>query len=130
MELVRSIVGVSFALGPLVAVLILLNRRDRRAAQLRHTVVEQLALPELRGRMAVHIRCAICSGRSTVIAELLGGTPHEVWNVFTCLASSLPTHVRLLVHAVVDRRCTSQYTLETVTGRMSSDSTRLQLTTG
>ena len=107
-------------LGAVVILLTLLNRRDHRASRLRHTVLDQLTLPELRGRVGVHIQCAVLSWRRAVIVELLAGTPYEVWNVFTRLASRLPPRVRLVVHSTPDRGFTRPFTLETTTGRLPS----------
>ena len=99
MDVTRGVFGVVLIFGALVILLTLLNRRDRRASRLRHIVLEQLALPELRGRIGVHMQCAVFSRRRAVSVELLAGTPHEVWNVFTRLAARLPPRVRLVVHS-------------------------------
>jgi hypothetical protein len=98
MELARAVFGVAITVGPVVVVLILLNRRDRRAARLRHAVLDQLTLPELRGRIAVHIRCDLFSRRRMVTVDLLAATPQEVWQIFIGVADHLPPRVRLLVH--------------------------------
>jgi hypothetical protein len=120
MEVARGVLGVALILGALVSLLTLLNRRDRRASQLRHTVLDQLALPELRGRIGVHIQCAVFLRRRAVIVDLLAGTPHEVWNVFARLASRLPPRVHLVVHGAPDSEFTPPFALKTVSGRLSS----------
>jgi hypothetical protein len=99
MDVTRGVFGVVLIFGAVVILLTLLNRRDRRASRLRHIVLDQLALPELRGRVGVHIQYAVFSWRRAVIVDLLAGTPHEVWNVFTRLASRLPPRVRLVVYS-------------------------------
>jgi hypothetical protein len=99
MDVTRGVFGVALIFGAVVILLTLLNRRDRRASRLRHIVLDQLALPELRGRVGVHIQCAVFSRRRAVIVDLLAGTPHEVWNVFTRTASRLPPRVRLVVYS-------------------------------
>jgi hypothetical protein len=129
MDVARGVFGVAVIFGALVILLTLLNRRDRRASRLRHTVLDHLAMPELRGRVGVHIRCAVFSRRRAVIVDLLGGTPHEVWNVFTRLASRLPPHVRLVVHSAPDSGCTRPFALETTTGRPPSLVSRTSLVT-
>jgi hypothetical protein len=107
-----------------VILLTLLNRRDRRASRLLHTVLDQLALPEFRGRVGVHIQCAVLSPRRAVIVDLLAGTPCEVWNVFSCVASRLPPRVRLVVHGAPDSGSRRSFALETTTGRPPSHAPR------
>jgi hypothetical protein len=117
MDVARGVFGVAFIFSAVVILLTLLNRRDRRASRLRHTALGQLALPELRGRVGVHIQCAVFSRRRAVIVGLLAGTPHEVWNVFTRVASRLPPRVRLVVRSAPDSGFTRPFSLETTTGR-------------
>jgi hypothetical protein len=95
MDVARAVFGVAIVFGAFVILLTLLNRRDRRASRLRHTVLDQLALPQLRGRIGVHIQCAVLSWRRAVIVDLLAGTPYEVWNIFIRLASRLPPRRRV-----------------------------------
>jgi universal stress protein A len=121
MDVVREVFGVAFIFGAVVILLILLNRRDRRASRLRHTVLDQLARPELRGRVGVHIQSAFFSRRRAVSVDLLAGTPHEVWNVFTHMAFRLPPRVRLVVSITPSSRDTRQFGLQTTTGRCSAE---------
>ena len=118
MDVARGVFGVALTFGEVVILLTLLNRHDRRASRLRHTVLDQLALPELRGRVGVHIQCAVFSRRRAVTVDLLAGTPHEVWNVCTHMASRLPLRIRLVVHGALDRGYTRPFALETTTGRL------------
>jgi hypothetical protein len=127
MDVARGVFGMALVFSAVVTVLTLLNRRDRRASRLRHTVLDQLALPELRGRVGVHIQCAVLSRRRAVIVDLLAGTPCEVWNVFTRLASRLPPRVRLVVHSAPNSGFTRPFALETTTGRLSSRAPRASL---
>jgi hypothetical protein len=127
MDVVRGVFGVAIILGPVIILLTLLNWRDRRASGLRHTVLDQLALPALRGRVGVHIQCAVLSRRRAVIVDLLAGTPHEVWNVFTRMATRLPPRVRLVVHSAPDSGLTRPFALETTTGRLPSEAPRTSL---
>jgi hypothetical protein len=120
MDGARGVFGVMMICGAVVILLTLLNWCDRRALRLRHAVLDQLALPELRGRVGVQIHCALLSRRPAVFVDLLTSTPHEVWNVFTRLASRLPPHVRLVVYSTPDSWFTPPFTLETTTGRPSS----------
>lgn len=127
MDVARGVFGVALMFGAVVILLALLNRRDRRVSRLRHIVHGQLALPELRGHVGVHIQCAVFSRRRAVIVDLLAGTPYEVWNVFTRLASRLPPRVRLVVHSVPNSGFTRPFALETSTGRPSSHAPRTSL---
>jgi hypothetical protein len=129
MDVARGVFGVALIFGALVILLTLLNRRDRCASRLRHTVLDQLAQPELRGRVGVHIKCAVLSRRRAVIVDLLAGTSCEVWDVFTRLASRLPPRVRLVVHSAPDSGFTRPFALETTTGRPSSLASRTSLVT-
>jgi hypothetical protein len=127
MDVARGVFGAAIIFGPVVLLLTLLNRRDRRAAHLRHTVLDQLALPELSGRVGVHVQCAVLSRRRAVIVDLLNGMPHEVWNVFSRLVSRLPPRVRLVVHGAADPGFTRAFALETTTGRPPSHALRTSL---
>jgi hypothetical protein len=129
MDVVRGVFGVAIIFGTVVILLTLLNRCDRRASRLRYTVLDQLALPDLRGRVGVQIHCAVLSRQRAVIADLLTGTPYEVWNVFTRLASRLPPHVRLVVYSTPDAGFTRPFALETTTGRPSSHALRTSFVT-
>jgi hypothetical protein len=129
MDVVRGVFGVVIIFGAVVMLLTLLNWCDRRASWLRRTVHDQLALPELRGCVGVQIHCAVLSRRGAVIVDLLTGTPYEVWNVFTRLASRLPPHVRLVVHSTPDSGFARPFALETITGRPSSHAARTSFVT-
>ena len=129
MDVARGVFGGAITFGALVILLTLLNRRDRRASRLRHTVLDQLARPELRGRVGVHIQSAFFSRRRAVSVDLLAGTPHEVWNVFMRLASRLPPRIRLVVHGAPDPRFTRPFALETTTGRLPPHVPRTSLVT-
>jgi hypothetical protein len=75
----------------------------------------------------VHIQCAVFSRRRAVIVDLLAGTPHEVWNVFTRLASRLPPRVRLVVHSAPDSGFTRPFGLQATTGRLPSHAPPMSL---
>ena len=130
MDVARGVFGVVLMFGAVVILLALLNRRDRRVSRLRHIVLGQLALPELRGHVGVHIQCAVFSRRRAVIVDLLAGTPYEVWNVFTRLAARLPPRVRLVVHDTPESGFTRPFALETTTGCLLADAPRTSLVNG
>jgi hypothetical protein len=99
--------------GPVVVLLSLLNLRDRRAARLREAVLAELPWVELRGLIAIQIRCAVLSRRSLVKIDMLVCTREQVWDVITRLPYILPPYVRLAVSGAVDRQFTATFTLET-----------------
>jgi hypothetical protein len=115
MVFLRLVVSIASVFGPVIVWLILLNLRDRRISQLRLTVSEPLASADLRGRIASQVRCAMFSRRCTVVVDTLDCTHHEVWDIFTRVASRLPPCVRFLVHGAVGQQLAGQLTLETVT---------------
>jgi hypothetical protein len=129
MLFLRVVVSVVVIFGPMVVWLILLNLRDRRISQLRLTVSEPLAAAELRGRIAVQVRSTLFSHNSTVIIDALASSHHEVWDIFTRVASRLPPCVRFLVHGAVGHQFAGQLTLETVTRRLPTDRGRASLVT-
>ena len=112
-EVGRVVIGCAITFGPVVALLSLLNLRDRRAAQLREAVLAELPLVELRGLIAIQIRCAVLSRRSLVRIDMLACTREQVWDAITRLPSILPPYVRLAVSGAVDKQLTSTFTLET-----------------
>jgi hypothetical protein len=116
----RLVVGLVVILGPVLGWLILLNRRDRCISRLCLAVSEPLALAELRGRIAVQVQCAVLSGGRTVNIDILACTYHEVWDIFTRVASRLPPHVCLLVSGDVGQQAAGRFTLETMTKRLVS----------
>ena len=126
----RLVASVAIIFGPVMVWPILLNLCDRRTSRLRLSVSELLALTELRGRIAIRVRCAAFSPGSAVSVDVLACTPHEVWDIFTRVASHLPPCVRLAVHGTIGQRFTGQLALETVTRRLPSRRPRASLVTG
>ncbi len=99
--------------GPVVVLLSLLNLRDARAARLREAVLAELPLGELRGLIAIQIRCAVLSRRSLVRIDMVACTREQIWDAITRVPDILPPSVRLAVSGTVDRQFTSTFTLET-----------------
>jgi hypothetical protein len=54
------------------------------------------------------------------VVEILAGTPHEIWDIFTHLANVLPPRVTLRVRNTGDRQRTRPFMLQTVTSRWRS----------
>jgi hypothetical protein len=112
-EVSRVIIGCAMTFGPVVVLLSLLNLRDRRAARWREAVLAELPLVELRGLIAIRIRCAVFSRRSLVRIDMLVCTREQVWDAITRLPYILPPYVRLIVSGAVDKQFTSTFTLQT-----------------
>ena len=117
MELLGWVSGMTLIFAPPVVWFTLLNLGDRRSRRLSGVVHRELAFPGLRGRFTVRIRCPLPFRRGLVVVEILAGTPHEIWDVFTRLANVLPPRVTLRVHNTGDRQLTRPFMLQTVTSR-------------
>lgn len=102
--------------GPLVGLLVLLNRRDRRESALLGAVLAEFASPEFRGRIATQIRCALLARRSVVRVQMLDGSRDEIWDALMRLARRVPPSVRLVVEGNMDADSPAPFTVET-TGR-------------
>jgi hypothetical protein len=111
-ELTRVLLGGALTFGPVSALLALLNRRDRRAAQLREAVLSQLPPRELRGLVGIQVHAGLFTRRGVVRLDMLACTRDQIWDVVPRLARTLPPHVRLQVNGAVDRRLTTTFTMQ------------------
>lgn len=102
--------------SPLVVLLILLNRRDRRESALLGAVLAEFASPEFRGRIATQIRCSLLARRIVVRVQMLDGSRDEIWDALMRLARRVPPSVRLVVEGNMDADSPAPFTVET-TGR-------------
>lgn len=110
MVLVESIAVLALTLGGPLAALMLLNLRDRRQARLLRTVLDQLSSPELRGRLAVRVRCGMLSPRSLVAVSILVCSRNEIWEIMR-RAQGLSREVRLEVSGPLDRCFVATFTM-------------------
>ncbi|MBI4561295.1 MAG: hypothetical protein HY724_04555 [Candidatus Rokubacteria bacterium] len=106
---------VALTLGPVGAWLALLNRRDRRQARLLGAVLDQVGSRDLRGRVAVRVRCGMLSRRSAAAVHISGASRDEIWEVIGRLARHLPSSVRLEVTGWVDGGALPPVTVGTTT---------------
>jgi hypothetical protein len=120
MEVTRIVLGCAITFGPVVVLLSLLNRRDRRTSQLRDAVLAQLPLYELRGLVGIQVHSGVLTRRSVVRLDMLACTCDQIWDAVLRLSRMLPPHVRLAVNGTVDRRLTTTCSLET-RGRCALD---------
>jgi hypothetical protein len=116
MQFVGLLMGFGVTAGPLVALLVLQNRRDRRESALLGAVLAEFASPKFRGRLATRVRCALLGRGSVVRMHILGGSRDEVWDALMRLALRVPPSVRLVVEGTMDPDSPAPFTLET-TGR-------------
>jgi hypothetical protein len=120
MEVTRIVLGSAITFGPVVVLLSLLNRRDRRTSQWRDVVLSQLPWHELRGLVGIQVHAGVLTRRSVVRLDMLACTCGQIWDAVLRLSRVLPPHVRLAVNGTVDRRLTTTFTLET-RGRRALD---------
>lgn len=110
----RAVVVLALTLGMPLVLLTLLNVRDRRQARLLSTVLDQTGSRDLRGSIAVQVRCGVLSRRSVVRVHIVACAPNAVWDIITRLSERLPPQVRLQVTAPVDRHGFATFTVRTI----------------
>jgi hypothetical protein len=89
-------------LGPILGLLLLLNRRDRRQAALRRQV-ERLSAWDLRDFVGIEVRCPILLGRDIVAVDMRSCSWEEVRHAVDRWTCTLSPGVRLLVEAKVNQ---------------------------
>ncbi len=112
MQLGGLLVVIALTYGPLVALMVLLNLRDRRKSRLHRTVLKQFASRDLRGRVAIQVRCALLSPRSVVAIDMRACSRDEIWEAVGHLSRSLPPCIRLVVDGMVDPQSPATFTVE------------------
>ncbi|MBI3030242.1 MAG: hypothetical protein HYY64_12085 [Candidatus Rokubacteria bacterium] len=112
MEMIASaFVGMVTLGGPLIWAMVL-NVRDRRAAQLLNTVLAELSGPELRGRVAIRVQAGLLWAPGMVKVDLLGASRQEIWEILGRLSEPLSRRVRLDVTGPVERPLAATFTFE------------------
>ncbi len=106
------IVVALFTMGPVLAIMLLLNLRDRRQAALLERTW-QLTPKDLSDQIAIQVRCGLISRRSVVIVNMHSCSRNEIWEALARWSASLPPQVRLLVNGKVDHGLSASFTLET-----------------
>jgi hypothetical protein len=97
-----AFIGIAMLSAPVIALALLLNRRDRREERLLGAVRD--ALWEFRGLYGVQARCAPLGWSSIVYVWLSTETPGEVWTIILLLSQRLPTGIRIVVDAPISER--------------------------
>ncbi|MBI4588577.1 MAG: hypothetical protein HY725_07035 [Candidatus Rokubacteria bacterium] len=112
MEGVTAIIIALLVLGGPLGAALLLNVRDRRERRLLQAVLDCLNGRELRGRVAVEVRCGLLSPRGLVRVHLLAATRSEIWELLGRLAERVPSRVRLEVRGPMEQPALATFTLE------------------
>lgn len=112
MQLGGLVAVIGLTCGPVLVLLALLNRRDRRQARLVGTVLKELPRREFGGRVAVHVRCALVSPRSVVTVDMRACSREEIWEAIGRMSRSLPPRVQLVVDGTVDPQVPATFTVE------------------
>ena len=113
-EMSRLVLVVLLTAGPLLAVLLRLNARDRHRQALLGAVSIQTPR-ELREVVAIRAHVGLLTGRRIVEIELSGVGRDELWRAGARWRAGLPAGVRLVVNGVVDRDLAASLTLRTAT---------------
>lgn len=117
METLAVVGAGTLVLGGPLAWAMLLNLRDRRAARLLHSVMDQVSSRDLRGHIAVHVRCSALSPRSVVTVDLFACSREQVWEIMARLSQRFAPHVRLEVTGLAERQFLATFTVETTSRR-------------
>jgi hypothetical protein len=121
---------IAMAYGPVVGLLGLLNRRDRRESAILGSVLTQFASPDFRGRIAAEVRCALFSRRAVVTVNALSCSRDEIWNAIARLSRSLPSRVQLVIHPTGDPEFPATFTVEIPASQPGCRPPRASVATG
>lgn len=113
-RLAHLIVLLAVVVGPLVAWLLLLNRRDRREGRVHTALSRVLHAPDLDERLAVQVRCGVLSPRCVARVYFSALSVGEFWAFGTRLARIVPRHVRLVLDGTIDARAPASVRAEVV----------------
>ncbi len=98
-ELVELVIVLWVLSGPVVILLLLLNRRDAREAALRTSIADLLVAPELRGTVAVQARYSLWRARARVTLGMPFSRTPEVLRTMSLISARLPRGVTIAVGA-------------------------------
>jgi hypothetical protein len=102
-DVMALVVAVAAGVGPVAMAILLLNRRDRRAAVLTGLVAGALPAVAVRSDLAIVVRCTLIGPWGTVTVDMRASTPEEVWEAMGRLRRVLPRHVALRVVSRIGR---------------------------
>lgn len=93
-ELWELFVGISTIAGPVIAVSLLLNHRDRRESRLKGMVTAQIDFRGLLNLVAIETRCSLLLPRSVITVDMQACFDEEIWEVVERLSRKLPHAVQ------------------------------------
>jgi hypothetical protein len=102
LHLIESLLFLGATLGPILGLLLLLNRRDRRRAELRRRA-EDLIARDLRDFVGIEVRCPVIFGRDVVAVDMQSCSWEEVQHAVDRWAGALSPRVRLLIEGKVNQ---------------------------
>jgi len=111
-SLAKLVTGFISIGGPLIFLIALLHVRDHRKSIIEGIACKELNSPDLRGLVAVNIRCALLSKRCTVGIDMWNCSDERIWDVIEGLRVNLPSHVRLVVNGIAARSPKAIFLLE------------------
>jgi hypothetical protein len=106
-----------FTLGPVLGLMLLLNRRDKRQAALLERAW-QLTPREISDRIAIQVCCPLLPRWRLVTVEMQDCARDEIWEAVARWSANLPPRVRLQVIGRMDCPPSARFTLETTCGRL------------
>ncbi len=107
-------VSLVFGLGPVAALVALLNRRDRREGALFADACGAFSGQTLRSDVAIRVRCGLISRRALVTVDLRIWSREEIWDAMTRLRCRLPPWVRLRLDGTMEPALRTRLTVERV----------------
>jgi hypothetical protein len=112
--LATLVAALALVVGGLGALLALLNRRDDRQARLVAVAAAQFTPMTLRSAVAIRVRCAVLSARTTVVVDMGPGDAAELWAAVARLRAALPSAVRLRIEGEIGRSLPARLTVDAV----------------
>ncbi len=113
-----SMLAFSLVVGvaPVVALVVLLNRRDRRDAALFADACGAFSSQALRSDVAIQVCGRLFSRRAVVTVDMRIGSREEIWDAMTRLRRRLPPRVQLRVDGTMEPALRTRLTVERVDG--------------
>jgi hypothetical protein len=96
-QLAVPMAGWALPVGLVIMLIVLLNRRDRRRAELLDLVSGQFDSTALRSNVAISINAGLLSESSSVIVDMPDCSQEEAQEAFARLSKMLPPQVGLVV---------------------------------
>jgi hypothetical protein len=102
------------SLAPVVALVVLLNRRDRRERALFADACGAFSSQALRSDVAIRVRCRLVSRRALVTVDMPLWSRDELWDCLTRLRRRLPPRVQLRLDGPMEPALHTRLTVDRV----------------